>query len=66
MTGSKRRGLLVLASLFEPFGLMPLEAALVGIPVVVGNRGGTTESMREIRDDGDGDGEVTRKDLRFS
>lgn len=45
--GRKKKGVLVLASLFEPFGLMPLEAALAGVAILVGNRGGFTESLRE-------------------
>ena len=45
--GQKKKGVLVSASLFEPFGLMPLEAALAGVAVLVGNRGGFTESLRE-------------------
>ncbi|KAM0794136.1 hypothetical protein BDR22DRAFT_895435 [Usnea florida] len=45
--GQMKKGVLVLASLFEPFGLMPLEGVLAGVAVLVGNWGGFTESLRE-------------------
>jgi len=42
---AKRRSVFALTSLFEPFGLAPLEAAAAGLPVVVTQNGGITESL---------------------
>ncbi len=36
-----------LTALYEPFGLAPLEAAAAGLPLVVTQNGGPTESLRE-------------------
>ncbi len=36
-----------LTALYEPFGLAPLEAAAAGLPVVVTQNGGPSESLRE-------------------
>ncbi|HEY9743677.1 MAG TPA: glycosyltransferase [Coleofasciculaceae cyanobacterium] len=44
---AKRRSVFALVSLYEPFGLAPLEAAAVGLPVVVTQNGGLTESLRK-------------------
>lgn len=43
---AKRRSVFALASLHEPFGLAPLEAAVAGLPVVVTRNGGLVESLR--------------------
>lgn len=42
-----RRSVFCLTSLYEPFGLAPLEAAAAGLPLVVTRNGGPTESLRE-------------------
>ena len=43
----QRRSVFALMSLYEPFGLAPLEAAAVGLPVVVTQNGGLSESLRD-------------------
>ncbi len=43
---AKRRSVFALTSLYEPFGLAPLEAAAAGLPVVATQNGGPTESLR--------------------
>lgn len=40
-----RRSVFALTALYEPFGLAPLEAMSCGLPAVVTDRGGPTESM---------------------
>ena len=45
-----RRSVFVLPSLYEPFGLAPLEAAACGLPVVVTQNGGPREVFREGRE----------------
>ncbi|MGQ4648791.1 glycosyltransferase [Lyngbya aestuarii] len=47
---AQRRSVFALTSLFEPFGLAPLEAAAAGLPLVVTKNGGITESL--CNDDG--------------
>lgn len=42
-----RRSVFVLPSLYEPFGLAPLEAAACGLPVVVTQNGGPAEIFQE-------------------
>ncbi len=44
---AERQSVFALTSLYEPFGLAPLEAAVAGLPVVVTSNGGPTESLRE-------------------
>ncbi|HBL62703.1 MAG TPA: glycosyltransferase family 1 protein [Cyanobacteria bacterium UBA8803] len=44
---AKRRSVFALTSLFEPFGLAPLEAAAAGLALVVTQNGGIIESLRE-------------------
>jgi len=44
---AQRRSVFALTSHHEPFGLAPLEAMVVGLPVVVTRNGGLTESLRE-------------------
>lgn len=44
---ARRRSVFALTALYEPFGLAPLEAAAAGLPVVVTQNGGPTESLRE-------------------
>jgi sucrose-phosphate synthase len=44
---AKRRSIFVLVSLYEPFGLAPLEAVATGLPVVVTKNGGLSESLRD-------------------
>jgi len=46
-TFAARRSVFALTALYEPFGLAPLEAASTGLPAVVTNRGGPTESFQE-------------------
>ncbi|HBB34899.1 MAG TPA: glycosyltransferase family 1 protein, partial [Cyanobacteria bacterium UBA9273] len=41
------RSVFALTSLFEPFGLAPLEAAAAGLALVVTQNGGIIESLRE-------------------
>jgi len=43
--GRSKRSVFCLLALYEPFGLAPLEAMSCGLPVVVTNRGGPTESL---------------------
>jgi sucrose-phosphate synthase len=40
-----RRGIFALSSLYEPFGLAPLEAMAAGLPAVVTRNGGPQESL---------------------
>jgi sucrose-phosphate synthase len=42
-----RGSVFALTALYEPFGLAPLEAAAAGLPVVVTQNGGPSESLRE-------------------
>lgn len=42
-----RRAVFCLTSLYEPFGLAPLEAMSAGLPVVVTRNGGPSESLHE-------------------
>jgi len=42
-----RGSVFALTALYEPFGLGPLEAAAAGLPVVVTQNGGPSESLRE-------------------
>lgn len=42
-----RRSVFSLTALYEPFGLAPLEAMSCGLPAVVTENGGPSESMRE-------------------
>ena len=42
-----RRSVFILPALYEPFGLAPLEAMACGLPAVVTQNGGPTESMVE-------------------
>ncbi|MGC9521352.1 MAG: glycosyltransferase [Anaerolineae bacterium] len=44
---AERRSVFALTALYEPFGLAPLEAAAAGLPLVVTQNGGPTESLRE-------------------
>jgi sucrose-phosphate synthase len=44
---AKRRSVFALVSLYEPFGLAPLEAAATGLPVVVTQNGGLSESLQD-------------------
>jgi sucrose-phosphate synthase len=44
---AKRRSVFALTSLFEPFGLAPLEAAAAGLPVVVTDNSGIRENLEE-------------------
>ncbi len=46
-TFAARRSVFALTALYEPFGLAPLEAASTGLPAVVTDRGGPTESFQE-------------------
>jgi sucrose-phosphate synthase len=43
---AQRNSVFALVSHHEPFGLAPLEAAVAGLPVVVTQNGGLTESLR--------------------
>ncbi len=43
----KRGSVFALTALYEPFGLAPLEAMSCGLPAVVTNQGGPTESIRD-------------------
>lgn len=43
----KLRSIFTLTALYEPFGLAPLEAMSCGLPVVVTQNGGPTESLQE-------------------
>ncbi len=42
-----RRGIFALTATFEPFGLGPLEAMASGLPAVVTQNGGPSESLRD-------------------
>jgi sucrose-phosphate synthase len=42
-----KRGIFALSSLYEPFGLAPLEAMAAGLPAVVTRNGGPMESLRD-------------------
>jgi sucrose-phosphate synthase len=42
-----RGSVFALTALYEPFGLAPLEAAAAGLPVVVTQNGGPSESLRD-------------------
>ncbi len=44
---AERRSLFALTAHYEPFGLAPLEAAAAGLPVVVTENGGPSESLRQ-------------------
>jgi sucrose-phosphate synthase len=44
---AERGSVFALTALYEPFGLAPLEAAAAGLPLVVTQNGGPTESLRE-------------------
>jgi sucrose-phosphate synthase len=44
---ARRRSVFALTSLYEPFGLAPLEAAAAGLPVVATQNGGPSESLGE-------------------
>lgn len=44
---AKRHSVFILASLYEPFGLAPLEAMSCGLPTVVTKNGGLSESVLE-------------------
>ncbi len=44
---ARRRSVFALPALYEPFGLAPLEAAAAGLPVVVTQNGGPSESLQE-------------------
>ena len=46
-TFAARRSVFALTALYEPFGLAPLEAVSTGLPAVVTNKGGPTESFHE-------------------
>jgi sucrose-phosphate synthase len=42
-----KRGIFALSSVYEPFGLAPLEAMAAGLPAVVTRNGGPRESLRD-------------------
>jgi sucrose-phosphate synthase len=44
---TKRKSIFALTSLYEPFGLAPIEAMACGLPVVATSNGGPAESLRE-------------------
>jgi sucrose-phosphate synthase len=44
---AQRGSVFALTALYEPFGLAPLEAAAAGLPLVVTQNGGPSESLRE-------------------
>lgn len=46
-TLSEQHSVFALTALYEPFGLAPLEAMAAGLPVVVTENGGPSESLRE-------------------
>lgn len=45
--GRSRRGIFALTSVYEPFGLAPLEAMAAGLPAVVTKNGGPRESLKD-------------------
>jgi sucrose-phosphate synthase len=45
--GRSRRGIFALTSVYEPFGLAPLEAMAAGLPAVVTQNGGPQESLQD-------------------
>jgi sucrose-phosphate synthase len=44
---ARRGSVFALTALYEPFGLAPLEAAAAGLPLVVTENGGPSESLRD-------------------
>jgi sucrose-phosphate synthase len=44
---AERGSIFALTALYEPFGLAPLEAAAAGLPLVVTENGGPSESLRD-------------------
>jgi sucrose-phosphate synthase len=44
---AERRSVFALSAHYEPFGLAPLEAAAAGLPVMVTQNGGPSESLRQ-------------------
>jgi sucrose-phosphate synthase len=44
---AQQKSIFALTALYEPFGLAPLEAMSCGLPVMVTNNGGPTESLQE-------------------
>lgn len=44
---AQRRSVFALTALYEPFGLAPLEAAAAGLPLVVTQNGGPSESLHD-------------------
>ncbi len=48
---AERRSVFALTAHYEPFGLAPLEAAAAGLPVVVTQNGGPSESLRDGDDE---------------
>lgn len=44
---ARRGAVFALTALYEPFGLAPLEAAAAGLPLVVTENGGPSESLRD-------------------
>ncbi len=44
---ARRGSIFALTALYEPFGLAPLEAAAAGLPLVVTENGGPSESLRD-------------------
>jgi sucrose-phosphate synthase len=49
--GRNRRGIFALSSVYEPFGLAPLESMASGLPAVVTANGGPKESLQDERDE---------------
>lgn len=45
--GKSRRGIFALSSIYEPFGLAPLEAMAAGLPAVVTRNGGPKEILQD-------------------
>jgi sucrose-phosphate synthase len=64
--GRSRRGIFTLTSVYEPFGLAPLEAMAAGLPAVVTGNGGPRESLQDqdgaygILVDPEDPGDITR------